>query len=197
MGALALALATPGIASGSPAGSRKDGSLAGRLLVAAPSMGDPRFSRSVIYVVRHDASGALGVIVNRPFEEVPVALLLDRLGLGREGARGSMRIHYGGPVDPGRVLVLHSAEYRGEGTEPISDGIALTSNPRILQAIGAGKGPRRARLFLSYSGWGPGQLEQELRAAAWVVVPASAALVFDDDYGTKWQRALASRTLEL
>jgi putative transcriptional regulator len=108
-----------------------------------------------------------------------------------------MRIHYGGPVDPGRVFVLHTAEYRGEGTEVISEGIALTSTPGILRAIGAGAGPRKARLFLSYSGWGPGQLEREIGAGAWVAVPANAALAFDDDYDTKWQRALARRAIDL
>ena len=194
---MALALTVSGLAFGKPAGGRNAGSLAGQFLVAAPSMGDPRFSHAVIYMVRHDASGAVGLIVNRPFEDVPISLLLDRLGLAHEGVAGSLRIHYGGPVDPGRVFVLHSAEYRGEGTEVISKGIALTSDPGILRAIGAGAGPRRALLILSYSGWGPGQLEREIGAGAWIAVPASAALAFDDHYDTKWQRAMALRSIDL
>lgn len=194
-GALALVLA------GSPLGRPVDGpkatSLTGQLLVATPEMNDPRFSGTVIYMVGHDAAGALGLIVNRPFEEVPLALLLGRLGLEHEDVSGSMRMHYGGPVGPGRVFVLHSAEYRSDETRVISDGIATTAPPGVLRAIGKGAGPRRALLFLSYSGWAPGQLEREMRAGAWIAVPADAALVFDDAYDTKWQRAIARRKFDL
>jgi putative transcriptional regulator len=196
-GAMALALAVSGSASGKPAESRDAVGLTGRFLVASASMTDPRFSRAVILVVRHDASGAVGLVLNRPFQDVPIALLLSRLGLAHDGIAGSMRIHYGGPVDPGRVFVLHTAEYRGEGTEVISGGIALTTHPDVLRAIGTGAGPRRALLFLSYSGWGPGQLEREIREGAWFAVPANAALAFDDDYDTKWQRAMALRATDL
>lgn len=194
-GAFALALAVLGPAHAKPTEGRKAGDLTGQFLVATPEMSDPRFSRTVIYVVHHDASGALGLIVNRPFKEVPIALLLDRLGLEHEGVGGSMRIHYGGPVEPGRVFVLHTADYRSEGTHVIADGIALTAHPGILRAIGAGAGPRRALLILSYSGWAPGQLEGEIRAGDWIAVPADAALVFDEDYETKWQRVMGRRKL--
>jgi putative transcriptional regulator len=148
-------------------------------------------------MVRHDASGALGLIVNRPSEEVPISLLLGRLGLEHEGLRGSMRLHYGGPVEPGRVFVLHTADYQGEGTQVIADGIALTMRAEVLRAIGAGAGPRRALLALSYTGWAPGQLEKEIQRGSWFAVPADAALVFDDDHATKWQRAVARRATEL
>jgi putative transcriptional regulator len=197
-GALALALAVSGPALGKPAprGPRARG-LAGQLLVATPAMADPRFSRTVVYMVRHDATGALGLIVNRPFQEVPIADLLRRLGLEHEGVGGSMRMHYGGPVGPGSVFVLHTADWRGEGTQVIADGISLTGTPGILRAIGSGAGPRRALLVLSYSGWAPGQLEREVQAGAWVAVPADPAVVFDDDYDTKWTRAMALREFDL
>ncbi len=194
--ALVVALHASGLGLAMAEERRAAGGPAGYLLVAAPAMGDPRFHRTVIYVVKHDAGGALGLIVNRPFKEVPIALLLDRLGLKHERVRGSMRVHYGGPVEPGRIFVLHTADYRGEGTDVIADGIAVTASPGILRDVGVGAGPRRALLFLSYSGWGPGQLERELRAGAWFAVPADAALVFDDGYETKWERAMARRTVE-
>ncbi|HET6921925.1 MAG TPA: YqgE/AlgH family protein [Anaeromyxobacteraceae bacterium] len=197
-GALALALAVSGPVLGKAAtqGRRSTG-LGGQLLVARPEMNDPRFSRAVIYMVRHDASGALGLIVNRPFKEIPIAQLLERLGLPNEGVGGSIRMHYGGPVEPGRVFVLHTADWRGEGTQVIADGIALTGPPGILRAIASGKGPRRALLVLSYSGWGPGQLEGEIRAGGWIGVPADPALVFDEDHDTKWARAMARREIDL
>ncbi|HYQ81435.1 MAG TPA: YqgE/AlgH family protein, partial [Anaeromyxobacteraceae bacterium] len=196
--ALALALAAPGGAVEKPtAEPRKAAGLTGRFLVASPQMNDPRFAHTVIYMLRHDATGALGLVVNRPSTEVPIAELLGRLGLAHEGVRGSMRLHYGGPVEPGRVFVLHTADYRVEGTQVIADGIALSGPEAVLRAIGAGAGPRRALLVLSYSGWGPGQLERELQAGAWVSVPADAALLFDDQDDTKWQRALGRRTIDL
>jgi putative transcriptional regulator len=148
-------------------------------------------------MVRHDANGALGLIVNRPFEKIPIALLLGRLGQEHEGVGGSIRVHYGGPVEPGTVFVLHTADYQSEGTHVIADGVALSRSPGILRAIGAGKGPRRALLFLSYSGWAPGQLEREIEAGGWVVAQADPALVFDDDYETKWERAMGRRGIDL
>jgi putative transcriptional regulator len=197
-GTLAVAAAAVGPAPGKPAAEgRKTEGLAGQLLVARPEMNDPRFSGTVIYMVRHDANGALGLIVNRPFEEIPIALLLGRLGLEHEGVGGSILVHYGGPVEPGRVLVLHTTDYRGEGTQVIADGIALSGSPGILRAIGAGTGPRRALLFLSYSGWAPGQLEREIEAGGWIVARADPALVFDDDHETKWERAMGRRGIDL
>jgi len=198
-GALGLVLAVLGPAPGAgtaPRGST-EGALAGKLLVAAPGMTDPRFSRAVIYIVLHNASGAVGLIVNRPFKEVSIASLLDRMGLEHEKVRGSLRIHYGGPVGPGSVFVLHTADYRVHGTKVIGNGIALTTTPDVLRAIGSRAGPRRALLVLSYSGWAPGQLELEIHAGAWVVAPSDPALIFDDNCETKWERAMARRELDL
>ncbi len=196
-GALALALAVAAPALGETEEGGNAGSLTGQLRVAAPEMKDPRFSQAVILVVQHDARGALGLIVNRPFEEVPISLLLARLGQEHEGVRGSMRMHYGGPVEPGRIFVLHTADYRGEGTQVIADGIALSVRPDVLRAIGTGAGPRRALLALSYSGWAPGQLEAEIKAGGWVTLPADPALVFDDGARDRWERAFARRKVEL
>jgi len=198
-GALGLALAVSSPAPGAVAPRRgpTESRLAGKLLVAAPGMNDPRFAHTVIYVVQHDANGAMGLIVNQSFKEVPVASVLDQLGLEHEAVTGSLRIHYGGPVGPGNVFILHTTDYRGRGTKVTGEGVALTASPDVLRAIGSGKGPRRALLIVGYSGWGPGQLERELQVGGWVVVSSDAALVFDDDYATKWERALARREFEL
>ena len=194
---LALAVAASAPAAAPPPKNLKESGLAGKLLVASPRMNDPRFSRTVIYVVRHDANGAMGLVVNRPFKEVSIASVLEALGLEHDKITGSLRVHYGGPVGPGSVLVLHSADYAGKGTKLIGFGVALTVTPDVLRALGSGAGPRRALLALSYSGWAPGQLEQEIHAGAWVVVPGDPALVFDGDYETTWDRALARREVEL
>jgi len=190
---VALALAVSVAPSEKPLQEQKEASLAGQLLVAAPELRDPRFFHAVVYVVRHDRTGALGLVVNRPDKEVPIADLLERMGLEHEGVAGTLRMRYGGPVEPGRVFVLHTADYRVEGTRVIGNGIALTVNPAILRAIGKGAGPRQAILTLSYSGWGPGQLEMEMRAGAWISIPADPSIVFDDRDDTKWQRAMAGK----
>jgi putative transcriptional regulator len=191
---LAAITATPGHSAEPRPGL---GSLAGQLLVATPEMQDPRFARTVIYMVRHDASGAQGLVVNRPLREIPLAVLLDQTGMESKGVQGMVRLHVGGPVEALRVLVLHTTDYTSEGTLPVKDGIALTGDPHILHAIAERKGPRRALLALGYAGWAPGQLEAEMKTGAWVRASADEALVFDEDYDTKWDRAMARRKIDL
>jgi putative transcriptional regulator len=100
-------------------------------------------------------------------------------------------VHFGGPVDPGRGFVLHSADYREEGTLEIADEFAMTATLDILRAMGKGEGPSRCLLALGYAGWAPGQLDAEIHANGWLSVAADATLVFDADDDSKWQRALA------
>ena len=172
--------------------------LVGQLLVATSELEDPRFTRTVIYMVRHDArTGAMGLVVNRQLGEVPMAVLLRQSGLPGEGAKGSVRLHVGGPVEATRIFVLHTDDYAGPDTVRVGNGVAITSEPSILKAIAEGKGPRRARFTLGYAGWAPGQLEAEMKAGYWVVVPSDDAILFDDAYETKWDRAMAKRRINL
>ena len=173
------------------------GNLAGQLLVATNELRDPRFVRTVVFMVRHDAGGAMGLVVNRPVGEVPLADLLNRLGIEGRGVGGEIRLHYGGPVEPNMGFVLHTTDYTTEGTQVLQGGIALTSQTEVLRAIGAGTGPRRSLFTLGYAGWAPGQLEAEIAAGAWITVPADAGLVFDGRSDKKWERAMARRTIEL
>jgi putative transcriptional regulator len=172
-------------------------SLVGQFLVATDELKDPRFTRTVVYMVQHDAGGAMGLIVNRPMGEVSLADLLEGLGLDGKGVNGEILVHYGGPVEPGRGSVLHTAEYKIDGTQVVKDGIAVTSQPEILRAIATGTGPRKSLFVLGYAGWAPGQLEGEIKAGAWEIVPADEALVFDNNYEKKWERAMARRTIQL
>jgi len=176
---------------------REPSGLTGQLLVATPRMPDPRFVRTVIYMVRHDATGAMGLVLNRPIGDAPLARLMERLGLESKGVSGNIRVHYGGPVEGARGFVLHTAEYVRKGTVVVDNAVALTSQPAILLDIATGTGPRRALFALGYAGWAPGQLEAEIEAGAWVTVPADEALVFDDDYEGKWQRAIARQITDL
>ncbi len=194
---LGLFVRTAGTASENGATPPKPGGLVGQFLVASEDMPDPRFVQTVILMIRHDATGAMGLIVNRLVGEVPIAKLLEGLGLDATGFRGKVRLHYGGPVEPRQGLTLHTTDYAIEGTLQITNGVSLTGNPEILRAIGAGRGPKRHLVALGYAGWARGQLESEIKAGGWITVPADEALVFDENYDKKWERAMARQMIRL
>lgn len=182
----------------SPAAAPAAGaSLSGQLLVALPSLDDPRFKRTVVYMLVHDARGAMGLIMNRPLGDIPLAVLLKQAGLPDAGVKGSVKLHVGGPVEATRISVLHSDDYRGPETTMLTDGLAVTSQPDILGAIAAGKGPRRVHFSVGFAGWGPGQLEGEIKGGYWITVPSDEGILFDDAYETKWDRAMAKRRISL
>lgn len=167
------------------------GWLTGQLLVAMPSMPDWRFSRAVIYVCSHGASGAMGLVVNRLFGEADFRMLLEQLNIQITAQTPDLPVHYGGPVESGRGFVLHSADYKQEGTVAIDDRISLTSTTEILQAIAAGQGPEKIMMALGYAGWGAGQLDAEMKANGWITVAADDDLVFGRDIDGTWERALS------
>lgn len=171
--------------------------LAGQLLVARDELRDPRFVRSVIYIVHHGTTGAMGLIINRPIGDAPLSELLEQAGSDGAGVKGRIRVHYGGPVESRQGFVLHTADYIIQGTEVVHNGFAVTARSEILRAIGTGAGPRKSLFALGYAGWAPGQLEAEIQSGAWEIVPADTALVFDDNAETKWERAMARRTIYL
>jgi putative transcriptional regulator len=172
-------------------------SLAGRLLVATEALRDPRFAKTVIYIVRHNDKGAFGLIVNLPMAEVPYERALRPFGLEVPSGSGQVRVYYGGPVDERRGFVLHTPDWKGEGTTVVDDRFALTDDPKVLQAMAQGSGPRRALFFLGYAGWAPGQLDAEMTTGAWGVAPADERLVFDEDPSQKWIEAMTRRLLDL
>jgi putative transcriptional regulator len=167
------------------------GYLAGQLLVAMPGMRDPRFAKTVIYVCAHSEEGAMGLVVNRPLESLTFGDLLQQLGIDPSEVRKSASVHFGGPVESGRGFVLHSSDYQHEDTMQVGESIALTATIDILRAIALGDGPSRHLLALGYAGWGPGQLDSEIRANGWLHVAADDELVFGSELDTKWQRAMA------
>ena len=174
--------------------------LAGQFLVATDALSDPRFASTVIYMVRHDASGAMGLVVNRPVRDVPLAALLRQFGLDDRGITASVRVHYGGPVELGLGFMLHTGEYATQGTSLIAGDIALTPTPGVLTAlrdIAHGAGPRRSLFAVGYAGWAPSQLEGEIEQGAWIAVPADEALLFDDDHTRTWERATARRRINI
>ncbi|MEK7687179.1 MAG: YqgE/AlgH family protein [Pseudomonadota bacterium] len=173
-----------------PGPSSPAASLVGRFLVAAPSMPDERFRKSVVFVCKHDDDGALGIIVNSKVDDLPLSQVYKQLGIELPTGTPETPVLFGGPVQPTRGLVLHSADYKREETLVIEGGMALTPSLEVLKDMAGGSGPQKAWLALGHSGWGPGQLDLEMQDNAWLVVDGDAELVFDADFSAKWQRAL-------
>jgi putative transcriptional regulator len=166
------------------------GYLTGNLLIAMPQMRDQRFQRSVIYMCVHNPKGAMGLVVNRLVGSLTFPDLLQQLNIDADNLKQTIRVHFGGPVESGRGFVLHSDDFKDSGTTIVPGGLALTATIDILKAIAGGGGPRRCLLALGYAGWGPGQLDGELQANAWLSAPADEEIVFDGDLDSKWERAL-------
>src|SRR5437660_2216869 len=117
------------------------GSLAGQLLIAAPTIGDPRFAHTVILMVRHDREGAFGIVINRPVGESPIASLLEGAGEDVSGISGNVRIFAGGPVQQELGFVVHRVEYRLDETLEVDGRVAMTANRQVLRDIGHNRGP--------------------------------------------------------
>ncbi len=167
-----------------------DGYLEGQLLIAMPSMGGEHFQRTVIFMCEHSAQGAMGLVLNRLAKQIDFRDLLRQLCIEVPALRQEMHVHSGGPVESERGFVLHSTDYFQDSTLKVGDDIGLTATADILKSIASGEGPRHSMLALGYAGWAPGQLDAEIQANGWLHVSADFELVFDDDLGSKWERAI-------
>lgn len=168
------------------------GSLAGNFLVAMPGMADERFHRAVIYLCAHTPENAMGLIVNKPLHDLRFLDVLENLNITPSSATCSaIHVHRGGPVETQRGFVLHTSDYNRDGTLMLNENIALSATTEILKSIACGSGPQANLMALGYSGWGPGQLDEEIKRNAWLSVPADPDLLFSGDFHKKWEMALA------
>ncbi|MGA8077100.1 MAG: YqgE/AlgH family protein [Xanthobacteraceae bacterium] len=170
-------------------------SLAGQLLIASPDMAGP-FDHAVILMAQHDRGGALGIIINHPLATRPIAKILQALGGDARDVSGSVPIFFGGPLSPATAFILHSADYRPDRSLDIDGHVALSDDIGVLRDIGLGKGPAKSLVALGYAGWGPLQLDGEIAHGAWVTVPETPHLVFDDDRAKVWTDAMALHKTE-
>ncbi|PLX44662.1 MAG: hypothetical protein C0605_02200 [Hyphomicrobiales bacterium] len=171
--------------------------LNGKMLIAMPGMGDPRFVRSLIFICAHSEEGAMGIVINKSVSGISFEELLRQMEIlpetAPEGSVPDMQVHFGGPVEMARGFVLHSADYFSESaTLPISDHVGLTATLDVLRAIAEGCGPAECLLALGYAGWAPGQLESEIQANGWLTCDADMGLIFGPDLEAKYDSALAS-----
>ncbi|MBT3238472.1 MAG: YqgE/AlgH family protein [Rhodospirillaceae bacterium] len=165
-------------------------SLSGQMLVAMPGMQDPRFEKSVIYLCAHSSEGAMGLVVNKPFEAISFPDLMEQLGIEETPVGERIDVQFGGPVEQSRGFVLHTPDYVREATLVVDEDVALTATIDILRAIADGFGPSRCLLALGYAGWDAGQLDAEILGNGWLNVAADDDLIFGEDLDIKWQLAM-------
>lgn len=169
--------------------------LVGKMLIAMPSMGDSRFDRSVIFMCAHDEEHAMGVIVNKPLDDVELSELLQQLEIAPQDDADETPVFFGGPVQTERGLVLHTLDYQLDVTLALDENIGLTASRDILNDIAGASPkrppPRRYLLAIGHAGWGPGQLEEEIAMNAWAHCDPDEQIIFDGMTEALWKRALS------
>jgi putative transcriptional regulator len=197
LAALLLPATLFGAAPPEPAAPPGQAWLTGQLLIAAPGMTDPRFHRTVLVMVRHNRDGAMAIVINRPLGAQPMARILEALGEKAPGVTTTVPVYFGGPVQLDMSTVLHSAEYRRNGTLDIDGRVAVTASMEIYRDIAANTGPQKSIVVFGYAGWAPNQLEGEMAQNVWFTAPMDVKLVFDADRDKVWDLAMERRTRDL
>lgn len=169
--------------------------LTNQFLIAMPGMLDDTFAGSVIYLCEHNERGALGLVINKPIE-LDLNGLFEKvdLTLNRDDLQHAP-VFFGGPVQTERGFVLHE-KLDDEGghynaTLQIPGGLEMTTSRDVLEALSHGAGPRKLLVTLGYSGWGAGQLEEEIGRNGWLNVDADPGLIFDTPVNQRYDKALA------
>ena len=167
-------------------------------MVADTSLKDTRFARSVIYVVRHDAAGAMGLIINKPLVKLPLADMLRQMEVVEIETDAELDLYFGGPVQGEYGLVLHSDDFAAaKATAAVDGGFAVSDVRQVLRAMSEQKGPEKSLFAVGHAGWAPDQLDAELERGDWSVIDADEALVFDLPVAEKWLEAYGRRSLKL
>lgn len=165
--------------------------------MAMPAIGDDRFDRTLIYMCAHTAERAMGIVINKLHDDLDFPELLAQLDIDVDDVSRDITVHAGGPVEPGRGFVLHSADYVQDSSLIVSETVALTATVDILKELATGQGPRNAMLALGYAGWSAGQLENELSNNAWLTAPGDDGILFNTDAEQKYPRTMAMLGVDL
>jgi putative transcriptional regulator len=193
--ALIALFTVPAAAWHAPAGAETK-SLAGHFLVADEHLGDPNFYHAVIYICRHDETGAFGLVLNRPVAKVPFSKFAKTFGVDSDDNH-IVRIYQGGPVQLQFGFVLHTTDFHSAREVCGNDRVAVSSDVDVMRAVSDGDGPKHLAFFLGYSGWGAGQLEAEIARKSWQILPADSPLLFNDDFNGLWKKATGLRGIDL
>lgn len=176
--------------------TRKDKSyLTGQLLLAMPTVGDPRFYKAVIFIAAHDSKGAMGIVINHPVPGLNFQRLLEQFDITPDGnaddAAMKAPVMAGGPVETMRGFLLHTREFVTNDTISVNRHFSVSGTIASLKACAGGRGPQHFVFALGYAGWDPGQMEQELQDNAWLTTPATEEIVFHTEPDLMWERAMA------
>ncbi len=168
--------------------------LENHFLVAMPSMIDPFFHRSVIYICEHDSEGSMGLRIN---EAIPLSLEMMLMQMEQENPLPiifpqelTQPILNGGPVADDRGFVLHSEKDHYASSIPVTKELFVTTSKDILATLGTESQPDKYLVALGYSGWDAGQLEQELSENTWLVLEADSTIIFDTPIAERWRKAI-------
>lgn len=161
--------------------------LAPSLLLSMPQLEDPNFARAVVLLCQHDTDGAFGIVLNRPVT-TNARILLQ--GDPESATEREVEVWIGGPVEPERSWILLGDNTLDEGAIRVTEGVFLSTSARALQHVLDGPDSSRARLVAGYAGWGPGQLDEEVAASAWLTADVDADLVFNTPPDEMWEQAL-------
>jgi putative transcriptional regulator len=175
--------------------------LTNQFLIAMPGMGDGAFAGTVIYLCEHTEKGALGLVINKPID-IKLKNLLERVEIQLAHAElAELPIFFGGPVQTERGFVLHEPlpyiHNDANGATPVfsstlkvKGGLEMTTSKDVLESMAQGFGPRKVLITLGYSGWGAGQLENEMRNNGWINVSAEPGIIFDTPINERYGKAL-------
>lgn len=163
--------------------------LENQLLIAMPSLNDSYFDKSVTYICEHNDEGAMGLIINLPVNLTLEELLCQISEDDDSVPKLKEMVLDGGPVSQDRGFVLHSPQKGWSSSLALSDEVMITTSKDILMALGTEEAPDKYIVTLGYAGWGPGQLEQEIKDNSWLTTPADEEIIFNTPHGMRWQKA--------
>jgi len=165
-------------------------SLKGQFLISMPGLMDPNFYQTVTFMCEHTSDGAVGIVINRVHDSLTVKNIFNELQIDVGTDIGSLPVHIGGPVNSNQIFVLHGPPFEWEGCLQISPAIAMSNTIDIITAVSKGKGPKLFIISLGCAGWGPGQLESELKQNAWLTSPALEEIIFEVPFEMRWQETV-------
>ena len=165
-------------------------SLKGQFLLAMPGLIDPNFHQTVTCICEHNDTGAMGIIINRVHHSLTAKDIFEELAIEHTVSAGSLSIHLGGPVHIGEIFLLHGPPFNWEANLMITSSLAMSNTRDILEAVAMGRGPHSCIISLGCAGWGPGQLESEIKQNAWLNFPIFEENIFDMPIETRWEEAV-------
>lgn len=164
--------------------------LKGQFLMAMPGLPDPNFSMTVTCICEHTPLGAMGLVVNRPHPTLTLEKIFEELKMAFAPQAGATPVYVGGPVHIQEVFILHGPPFDWAGTMTVTPFTSLSNTKDILSAIALGKGPENFIVTLGCAGWGPGQLDDEIKENAWLTLPVSEDILFETPPANRWEEAV-------